>query len=97
MYKENEMIEEVYSWFQEESEQSQSNFRNSTKTQLISYHTTLGRKIRNHFKLWETEWEPEYKTHGNLKYDNSPNHPAAISMRIIEAVWERANNDTSTS
>lgn len=97
MTTENEMVKEVYSWLQEESEQSQHNFRNSTKTQLISYHITLGRKIRNHFKLWETEWEPEYKIRGNLKYDNSPNHPAAISMRIIEAVWERVQNDTSTS
>ena len=97
MTTENEMVEEVYGWLQEESEQSQHNFRNSTKTQLISYHITLGRKIRNHFNLWETDWEPEYKTHGNLTYDNSLNHPAAISMRIIKAVWERANNDASTN
>jgi hypothetical protein len=97
MTTENEMIEEVYSWFQKETEQSQNNFRNSTKAQLISYHGTLGRAIRNHFNLWESDWKPEYETDGNLKYDDSPNHPHAVSMRIIEAVWKGVQNDTSTS
>lgn len=90
---ETKMIVEVYSWFQEEREDYKSNFVSCTKEQLIQYHTSLGRNIRNHFKLWENDWEPEYKMHDTVQYDDSPNHPDAISMRIIEAVWEKAKED----
>lgn len=90
---EKEMIDEVYDWFLNESEEAKTLFANTQKDQLISYHTTLGRTIRNHFKLWEIEWEPEYKMHGNVEYDDSPNHPDAISMRIIEGVWNKVREE----
>ena len=90
---EREMINEAYSWFEQETEQFKSIFVSCTKEQLIQYHTTLGRAIRNRFKLWELDWKPEYKMVGSIQYDVSPNHPDAISMRIIEAVWEKAKEE----
>lgn len=90
---EKEMINEVYAWFKEAEEDYKSSFVSCSKEQLIQYHTTLGRTIRNHFKLWELDWEPEFKMHGSVQYDDSPNHPDAISMRIIEAVWEKAKEE----
>lgn len=90
---EKEMIDEAYSWFEQKTEQSKVYFISSSKEQLIQYHTTLGRAIRNHFKLWELDWKPQYKMKGSVEYDVSPDHPDAISMRIIEAVWERAKEE----
>lgn len=84
------MIDEVYSWFEGEPQELQDKFLDTPKENLVVYHNTLGRSIRNHFKLWETEWEPEYETSGNLKYDKSSNHPDNFSMKIIETVWDRA-------
>lgn len=55
---------------------------------LIQFHRTVGRDIRNKYKLWEYQWEPLV---GDDGVDYSPNHPDAISMRIIEHVWRRVN------
>jgi hypothetical protein len=52
---------------------------------LVSYHHSLGRYIRNKYMLWQVKWEPEIKD--NVDY--SPNHPDAISMKIMEEVWKR--------
>ena len=50
----------------------------------------MGMYIRNAFKLWEYKWEPEPDENG---VDCSPDHPDAISMRIIEDVWQRINDE----
>lgn len=42
-------------------------------------HHTLGRHLRNHAGLWEHSWEPELIE----GVDHSPNHPDAISMKVI--------------
>lgn len=43
-------------------------------------HHTLGRHLRNHANLWQDEWEPELVE----GVDHSPNHPDAISSKVIE-------------
>ena len=43
-------------------------------------HHTLGRHLRNHANLWEDGWEPELVD----GVDYSPNHPDAISSKVIE-------------
>lgn len=63
------------------------NFMDRPREMLHVLHHTLGRDIRNEFGLWEEKWEP-YLIDG---IDRSPNHPDAISMRIMEAVWDKAH------
>jgi hypothetical protein len=63
--------------------------KNCKKENLISYHNSLGRDIRNYFKLWDTEWTPEIVN----CVDISENHPDAISMKLIENVWSILQND----
>lgn len=45
----------------------------------IAMHSSLGRHLRNHANLWEDKWEP-LMTDGA---DHSPNHPDAISQKVI--------------
>ena len=53
---------------------------------LIHLHMTTGAVIRNEYALWKREWEPE-EVDG---VDISPNHPDAVSDRIIHRLWERS-------
>lgn len=91
--KRDEIVEEVIRWLSEESDDVVEEFLSCTKEQLIRYHTGLGRNIRNHFKLWEVEWEPELVN----GIDMSQNHPDAISMAIIEDVWEKVKEREKTT
>lgn len=81
-----DIVDEVYGWLEGESDKIMDEFIDTKKSDLIQYHTGLGRSIRNTFKLWERKWEPEIIDGA----DHSPNHPDQLSMRIIEQVWERA-------
>ena len=56
---------------------------------LIQYHHSLGRYIRNQYKLWENKWEPELDHEG---VDMSPYHPDAISNEIIRLIWKLGPN-----
>ena len=56
---------------------------------LSRFHHGYGTHIRNTYGLWKHDWEPEIKD----GVDYSPNHPDAISMEIIEAIWERGQCD----
>lgn len=87
----NEMVETVIDWFNEASPEGQEQFLSSSKKSLIMYHHSVGRDIRNQFRLWESTWDPQLDDQG---IDNSPDHPDAISMAVIEAVWERLREDT---
>lgn len=86
MMTEEEMIEEVYGWFVHEEEKFKKEFLSTSKEELILYHNSLGRKIRNELKLWEREWKPVI----NSNIDYAEDHPDQISHRVIVAVWERA-------
>ena len=54
---------------------------------LVEYHHTLGRHIRNKYKLWTYKHEPEIID----GVDHSPFHPDNISGKIIEEVWKLGN------
>lgn len=58
------------------------------KDKLIRYHGTIGRAIRNLFNLWATTWTPVISN----GCDVSENHPDRLSMRVIEAVWQKIRN-----
>lgn len=57
---------------------------------LHQYHHTLGRRIRNKYKLWEWPWEPELRN----GVDYSSMHPDQVSMTIIEEVWKRGQYES---
>lgn len=86
---EEKMVQQVLEWFKDAPVEQQTDFIERSKEELIMYHGTLGRNIRNHFRLWEYEWEPELDESG---VDCSPNHPDARSMRLIEEAWWRLND-----
>jgi len=53
---------------------------------LIQFHHTLGREIRNKFLLWD----------GNIKLAEDmglekDTHPDEVSQKIIEAFWKKLN------
>lgn len=85
----DKIVESVYQEFLVASTIQRRTFKNEKKEDLIKYHSRLGIVIRNDFKLWEYSWEPELVNGA----DASPNHPDAISMRVIEAVWEKVQNE----
>lgn len=79
-----ECAKEVLTWFENSAEKDKVLFKQTDISQVISYHNTLGRSIRNHFSLWENEWEPEIVD----GIDISEDHPDAVSMKIIKRVHE---------
>lgn len=76
------------------SDDSKRVLRKTPKEDLVLFHHTTGQAIRNDFLLWDpnnpiTEnWERKPDDDG---VDRSDHHPDAISMRIIETVWEKVN------
>lgn len=70
------MSEDSIKWLKEMKEE-----------ELISTHHSLGRFIRNTYKLWECQWEPDLVD----GVDHSPYHPDAISMTIIKIFHKKLN------
>lgn len=83
----DEHVDEICEWWLQAPKTVQQEFKDTPKDRLISYYNTLGRTIRNKFNLWERPWTEEIVD----GIDISPEHPEAISMRLIEAVWEKVN------
>lgn len=79
-----EMVKEVLLWFDKSTAEDQQRFINTPEENIILYHNTLGRRIRNHFDLWKYTWEPNLKN----GIDFSPNHPDAISIEVIKIVYK---------
>ena len=77
---------EVRCWLDEAPQEERNAFLGTDKPDLIGYHMTLGRRIRNTFKLWDVEHEPEIID----GVDHSEQHPDNLSQSIIEAVWEQS-------
>ena len=55
--------------------------------QLSQTHNSLGRYIRNRYKLWDAPWERQIVS----GMDISPDHPDAVSMRIVEIAHRIVN------
>lgn len=55
------------------------------KADLIRYHSSLGRAIRNSLGLWQIPWKPKIKD----GVDISKDHPDALSMAILEAIHKK--------
>ena len=80
----NQMIETVLSWYNESSANSKNEFKTCEEDDLVRYHSSLGRDIRNHFKLW-VNYVPE------MYEDGMCGHPDEISMEVITKVWRKVN------
>lgn len=85
MHEFEDMVTLVQGWFRKETEQRKKEFLSTPKEKLEMYHSSLGRSIRNEFKLWDNEWVPVIQD----GTDCSPDHPDQVSMKVIETVWER--------
>jgi len=62
--------------------------RNHKRDSLALFHHGLGTWIRNTYHLWENEWTPVIKD----GVDYAEDHPDAISMKIIERIWDFLQN-----
>jgi len=58
---------------------------------LIVLHHSSGRWIRNEYKLWERPWEPVIID----GVDHSENHPDALSMQVMEKLYDHWLNKES--
>lgn len=81
MYEFEDIVCAVTSWFKNSKDKQE--FIETEK--LTKYHNSLGRNIRNDFKLWDTEWRPMIVD----GIDRSEDHPDQVSMRVIEEVHKR--------
>lgn len=81
----DEIINELLEMFYKDTAENRSVFFNTPFDDLVAYHSSLGRQIRNMYRLWEQEWTPVLEN----GVDVSQFHPDAVSMRIIEDVWVR--------
>jgi hypothetical protein len=88
-YTEEEMTSVVFKWLLNESVENQKSFVECDYNDLIVYHNTLGRNIRNHFNIWKNTWEPKIIN----GFDHAEDHPDQISMRIIQNVWRRSQTE----
>lgn len=83
-----EMVSVVIDWFNNSPLRQQQEFMTTEFNSLPIYHSSLGRNIRNYFNLWHYTWDK--KIIENI--DVSPEHPDAISMRVIEETWRQLND-----
>jgi hypothetical protein len=74
------------------NEHSRNILKNS-RNDLSLLHFSLGMAIRNEYGLWKREWKPQIKD----GIDEAPDHPDAISQRIIEKLYEHWLNKTNKS
>lgn len=58
----------------------------SSKQSMIRYHHTVGRFIRNHYRLWDEE-----NPYTDVSDPSDDHHPDQVSHTILEKVWERVH------
>lgn len=70
------------------SAEDKETLRQTPKEDLILYHMSWGMGIRNEFGLWAGN-EALLKS----ACGGTPCHPDTASMRIMEGVWDKAQNE----
>lgn len=81
-----ELIDEIVNELEKSLDKDETeSLKSCPESELIMYHHSAGRYIRNTYKLWTYEWEPQLIE----GVDHSPNHPDAVSMKIIKMLWDR--------
>ncbi len=87
MTEEQIALEVYHNWYSKWSPEDQEYFRTHS---IYEFHHGIGRNIRNHFGLWQRE--PHTPLIDERGVDMSPDHPDAISSRILKRVQELAIN-----
>ena len=87
---EEQMVNDLFHWLTVEAGGRELGgaaytFFSKPRESLINYHHTLGQSIRDQYRLWERKWEPDLRD----GIDYSPDHPDAVSQRVIEKTWEK--------
>lgn len=88
----DEIVEEIVSGMSEGSRQA---LKSIPREDMIQFHHTTGRAIRNEYLLWDksnpltSSWDDSCISADGV--DEHPCHPDAVSTRIMEAVWEKVN------
>jgi len=85
----DDMVETLTEWFDTSPEDNKKHFLKLSHEQLVVYHHTIGRSLRNKFKLWENPWKPDLIN----GIDHSKNHPDSLSMRAIERFHEQLTKE----
>lgn len=81
------MANKLYRRYLKAPIEDQEWFKSLTLEQLCSTHLSLGTQIRNEFRLWEYSWDKKIVN----GIDTSPEHPDAVSQRVIKEVWIKVN------
>ena len=82
-YTEKEIAEDFFSTMDSVERKFVEDIPNRNFMSL--YHDTVGRFIRNEYHLWE---RPPHRPEIVDGIDTSPQHPDAISGRILELIWD---------
>jgi hypothetical protein len=67
-----------------------------TKDRVFVFHHGVGTYIRNKYKFWESnplteKWRTDPTSHKIVNgVDCSEDHPDAVSMRVLQGIWEAA-------
>lgn len=76
------------------SKETLKSITDTERHHLHKFHHGLGRYIRNDYGLWQNnplteKWRTDESSHDIVNgVDYSKDHPDAISMRVIEKLWE---------
>lgn len=83
------MVADLLIWWNRlaQAERERSGLLGCSKEDLIQFHNTIGKDVRNSFGLWQCTWYPEIVD----GVDMSPEHPDQVSMTVIEEVWRTVN------
>ena len=81
-----QMVTVALQWLDEADYHTRREFVKLDARDMIKFHHSVGQDIRNHFKLWTYGWEPMIEN----GIDMSPDHPDAVSNRVLVEVHRRA-------
>ena len=68
-----------------------------TRDDMIQFHHTVGRDIRNDYGLWLSDciltkpWRDAIVVDNITDVEDHPRHPDAISMQALYCIWDLVN------
>ena len=83
----DEIVDEIV---QTMDEDSRNTLKEMKKDDLIIFHHTAGRHIRNEYGLWKPD-NPLIS--GYETATDETKHPDTVSMNIIKSIWEKVNKE----
>jgi hypothetical protein len=84
-YTDEEIAQDFFDNLEEEERQYVLDVPN--RMFMSMFHDGAGQYIRTNYNLWERPWKPEIVDGADI----SPQHPDAISTRVLEIVWDKCH------